>query len=113
MSDIPSANDLLATNQAKATDKFQGPIWNSTKETATKNFKDNAGYLGQGPIDCVEIFRLNSGNVANATEHKELFTSMFDEKGYQIRAGYTCEKLFVGREPTVRNQQFVFYVCIK
>ena len=109
MADIPSVGDLLA----KVNDKFKNPIWDSTRDTATKNFKKSSGYLGKGPIDCVEVFRLNGGSIENANEHKEFFRSMFEDKGYLIRTTYSCEILDVGREPIIRNQQFVFLVCTK
>jgi len=102
----------LVANQAEA--KFQGSVWNYIRVEATKNFKDRVGYLGWESIDCIEVFRLDSGKVADATEYKEFFVSMFAHKGYQIRVGFICEKDSVGMSPSVREQwYYVFHVCMK
>ena len=109
MSDIPNAKDLLSAKAAQ--DPFQSKEWEETKKVATENFKSKAHLLGQGPIDCVEIYRLKTGNTEQGTKHKNLFESMFGPKGYDIRTAYYADVFTGGMSASVTNQQFAFFAC--
>ena len=102
--EIPSADQLLKENQTR--NKFQGKQWDDVRRMAIHNFKSGSSFLGRVPVDSIKIYELKCYDLGTAVEYKELFISMFAEKGYQIRVSYQQNFGLIGEE------RFTYYACL-
>ena len=106
MDNIPSVSELAGQNAV--TDDTR---WKKERDEAADTFI-RASTMLQGPVDCVEVYRVKDATTQMVASLKASLSNVFEPKGYKIRVQYTFDAFRAGRDITVQNRQHIFLCCI-